>query len=415
VYTNGVPNGRMLEESNTYCSRISPIRCHAIIKQFGMLVVYIVYTRADSRVSRLAKSGKAFKQFSMPPTRSSNALDISCDAPNAPNFRVFSDINVCVLRSKTKLPGPVGVTVVPPMMARRKHHPGIQINYPGSGNNSQFTLDPYGRVATIVETVGGTVSSTKQFVWVGDKMQPNKPSEARNASGTVTAQYFENGQTISGTNYFYTADHLDSIRDMTDSSGSIKAQYVYDSYGRVTKIQGSVSSDIQYGGYYYHAASGLSLTVNRVYSANLGRWINRDPIGERPDQNLYRYVENSPTEYVDPTGLQLAPPISPPQVAWDVVWIIYWLILQNQQHQGDQQGNQTKTSDQDATAKNSECNQKFNECNCLCSHHLTGKRSVGQNRYNRCMRLCMGDCGWPFNWIVDPATGQPYGAPFDTY
>ena len=32
--------------------------------------------------------------------------------------------------------------------------------------------------------------------------------EARNASGTITVQYFKRGETISGTSYFYTSDHL---------------------------------------------------------------------------------------------------------------------------------------------------------------------------------------------------------------
>jgi RHS repeat-associated protein len=347
VYTNGVPNGRMLEESNTYCSRISPIRCHAIIKQFGILVVYIVYTRADSRVSRLAKSGKAFKQFSMPPTRSSNALDISCDAPNAPNFRVFSDINVCVLRSKTKLPGPVGVTVVPPMMARRKHHPGIQINYPGSGNYSQFTCDGLGQSVEIEEYSDGSVSGTKQFVWCGiDRC------ETRNSSGTITGQFFAMGETIGGTGYFYTAqqpglrmpvmlptgmgDHRPalnpvhfggSIMEMTNSTGSITAQYVYDPYGRPRLLQGSVASDRQFAGYYFHAPSGLSLSQTRAYNAALGRWINRDPAGEFVDTNLYAYVDNRPTMLTDPSGL--APADFCHYYCRRASWELYWSCIGN--------------------------------------------------------------------------------------
>ncbi len=70
------------------------------------------------------------------------------------------------------------------------------------------------------------------------------------------------------------------------------------------KFSESVPSDFQYAGYYYHAPSGLNLTLNRVYSAQVGRWINRDPIEELGGNNLYAYVLNQPTNHTDPTGLQ---------------------------------------------------------------------------------------------------------------
>jgi len=154
-------------------------------------------------------------------------------------------------------------------------------------------------VQSIVETAAGTVTSTKQFVWCGGKM-----CEARNASSAVTAQYFPLGEMISGTSYYCTMDHLGSIREMTNSSGAVVAQYSYNAYGQVTKIQGSQSSDFQYAGYYYHAPSGLNLTLNRAYNASLGRWINRDPIGELGGINLFAYVLNSPINQIDPYGTQ---------------------------------------------------------------------------------------------------------------
>jgi len=40
----------------------------------------------------------------------------------------------------------------------------------------------------------------------------------------------------------------------------------------------------------------------RFYSANLSRWINRDPIGERGGRNLFRFVRNNPVRLVDRNG-----------------------------------------------------------------------------------------------------------------
>jgi uncharacterized protein RhaS with RHS repeats len=57
--------------------------------------------------------------------------------------------------------------------------------------------------------------------------------EVRNASSSITAQYYAYGETISGTRYYYTLDHLGSIREMTSSTGAIQAQYAYDLYGRL--------------------------------------------------------------------------------------------------------------------------------------------------------------------------------------
>jgi RHS repeat-associated protein len=43
---------------------------------------------------------------------------------------------------------------------------------------------------------------------------------------------------------------------------------------------------------------------NRVYSAELGRFLQTDPIRfEAGDGNLYRYVRNAATRFVDPNGL----------------------------------------------------------------------------------------------------------------
>jgi RHS repeat-associated protein len=45
----------------------------------------------------------------------------------------------------------------------------------------------------------------------------------------------------------------------------------------------------------------------RFYDNQLGRFRSTDPIGiSSGDINLYRYVENNPVLFADPTGLQLA-------------------------------------------------------------------------------------------------------------
>ena len=47
----------------------------------------------------------------------------------------------------------------------------------------------------------------------------------------------------------------------------------------------------------------LSMTSAKAfYDPNVGRWINRDPIGERGGINLYGFVRNNPLRFVDTDG-----------------------------------------------------------------------------------------------------------------
>jgi RHS repeat-associated protein len=174
---------------------------------------------------------------------------------------------------------------------------------PNAGTHTEFTYNGAGDRVKIVERSGtvigsGTITSTKQYAG----------NEELDGTGTVTKRYFAQGEQriVSGvtTNYFYTRDHLGSIREMIASDGAtIDARYSYDPYGRATQVSGSLSCDFQYAGMYEHATSGLNLTQYRAYDPNVGRWLSRDPIGESGGIDLYGYVGNSPTNAIDPFGL----------------------------------------------------------------------------------------------------------------
>jgi RHS repeat-associated protein len=165
---------------------------------------------------------------------------------------------------------------------------------------SEFTYNGLSQRVKIVEKTNGSVTSTKQFVWCPGDPQPG---EERDGSNNVTKRYYTQGVQIGSTNYYYTRDHLGSIRELTNGSGTVQTRYDYDPYGRRTRLTGTLDADFGFTGHYYHQLSGLHLALYRAYNADLGRWISRDSIAEQGGINLYAYVGNNPVKIVDPLGL----------------------------------------------------------------------------------------------------------------
>jgi RHS repeat-associated protein len=170
------------------------------------------------------------------------------------------------------------------------------------GNQTtKIAYDAFSRWRTIIEKTGAVTNSTKHFLWSGLTLVAES-----DANNQVTRRFYPEGmQVITGSqtsSYYFTRDHLGSIREVTDSSGAVVARYDYDPYGRRTQISGETDFEFGFTGHYYHAQSGLHLAPFRAYSADLGRWLSRDPIGEAGGLNLYGYVGNDPMNDLDPDG-----------------------------------------------------------------------------------------------------------------
>jgi len=182
----------------------------------------------------------------------------------------------------------------------------VAINYAGTGNRTEFTYDGQGRRVRIVEVEGGVVTSSRSFVWSGMDI-----CEERDNGNAVVKRFYPQGRQtlnpqLSTTNSsYYTRDHLGSIRQLVGATGTVQARYSYDLYGNLD-LNGSGAPDFAYTGHFHHARSGLHLAPYRAYSAELGRWLSRDPLEDAeflPEgPNLYAYVGNDPMNWIDPTG-----------------------------------------------------------------------------------------------------------------
>lgn len=164
---------------------------------------------------------------------------------------------------------------------------------------SVFVYDGLGRRVQDIEETNGVAYTTNKFIWDGKALVEQRDL----TGGSVVKRFFGEGEQIAGANYYFTRDHLGSVREMTDINGTIQARYDYDPYGRQARISGTMNADFGYAGMFVHQPSGLFLTFFRAYSAELGRWLSRDPIAEVGGLNLYDYVLNSPTRLYDPYGL----------------------------------------------------------------------------------------------------------------
>ena len=177
-------------------------------------------------------------------------------------------------------------------------------------HRSEFVYNGYGQRVEILEKDNGAVTSRKRYLWCGGI----RPCEERDAlTNATTARYYSHGEVRVGGpdagNYFYTRDHLGSIRELVDSTGAVRARYDYTPYGERVKLSGDLDSQWGYTGHFTHISSELVLTLYRAYDPELGRWLSPDPIKEDGGINLYAYVQGDPINLIDPNGLHYYRPV----------------------------------------------------------------------------------------------------------
>jgi RHS repeat-associated protein len=167
---------------------------------------------------------------------------------------------------------------------------------------TEFTYSGSGDRVAIIEKTGGTVVADRRFVACD-----GTPCEERDAGGSTIKRFFEHGVQQSGTAFYYLKDHLGSIVGLTDATATVRARYSYDPFGRRVKVSGDAEADLGFTGHFFHSQSGLDLALYRSYEASLGRWISPDSLSDaeqREGPNLYAYVANRPTVFLDFLGLE---------------------------------------------------------------------------------------------------------------
>jgi|GEM_PF-3889889 len=171
------------------------------------------------------------------------------------------------------------------------------INYP-DGTKSEMRYDSEGK-RTYRKDKDGVVTN---YYWSPSGIG-NVINETDGA-GTAKASYILGPDLIvikvSGAKKYYIKDALGSVIALTDASGNVTDTYEYNDFGELISSTGSSYNSYLYTGQQFDADSEMYYLRARYYEPGIGRFISRDVIGLN-----YQYVQNNPTDFLDPSGLIL--------------------------------------------------------------------------------------------------------------
>ena len=93
------------------------------------------------------------------------------------------------------------------------------------------------------------------------------------------------------------------MTSLANGSGTLTQSYTYDSFAKQTASSGSLINPFQYTGRELDSETGLYYYRARYYDQTTGRFLGEDPMGFQAGVNFYAYTLNSPTNLIDPSGL----------------------------------------------------------------------------------------------------------------
>jgi len=277
------PNGNSVTYAYNAASELTSLT----FKQGGTVIGDLTYTY-DLAGNRI-KTGGTFARTNIPPALTTTSY-------NANNQQSMFGTNTLTydLNGNLATVTDAGVTTTYTWNSRNQLS---GISNPGFA--ASFTYDSFGRRTG--KTIQGT---TTNFVY--DGLNPVQEK----AGATVTANLLLG----LGLDEFFTrtdgagsrvllTDALGSTIGLGDGAGTLQTQYTYEPFGYASQTGQANGNSYKYTGR-EDDGSGLYYYRARYYHPRLQRFISEDPIGfGGGDVNLYGYVGNRPTRFVDSKGL----------------------------------------------------------------------------------------------------------------
>ncbi len=196
---------------------------------------------------------------------------------------------------------------------------------PGAGSYTANNINQYttaGGMGALTYDANGNLATGGGWTYTHNG---NSRLVGVSGPGSVTATFGRDGRnrdvkrTINGTTTYLIYDGWNLVAEY-NAAGTLTTQYIHgpqvdeilakvtptfkDANG--TPLSGTTTGTrFLFTGREWLAALNLYDYRNRAYSAELGRFIQTDPIGfGAGDVNLYRYGDNNPINRIDPQGLQ---------------------------------------------------------------------------------------------------------------
>jgi RHS repeat-associated protein len=190
-----------------------------------------------------------------------------------------------------------------------------------------FTYDAFGRRQK--KTLGATVTS---YLYDGantvQELTGATPS-ANMLTGLGVDEVFQRTETAATRTFL--SDALGGTLALADSAGVVQTSYTYSPYGETTFTGTASNNTSQYTGR-ENDSDGLYYYRSRYYHPVFSRFVSEDSIGfAGGSPNLYGYVNNSPTNFTDPSGH--CPVCLVIFVAW-AAYDAYELVLSGRKHSG---------------------------------------------------------------------------------
>ena len=170
---------------------------------------------------------------------------------------------------------------------------------------ASYDYDPLGRRVT--RTVG---NETNYYLYNHQGLLGEYDSKGQLISGYQyppnttwgTAPWYQKTEQGSGGG-FYQHDHLGAPVMLNRKNGQVLWQGSYDAFGKVTESSSKTPNLMRFPGQRLDSATGYHYNYHRDYAPELGRYIQRDPIGLAGGVNVYGYGHQNPIMNIDPTGL----------------------------------------------------------------------------------------------------------------
>jgi RHS repeat-associated protein len=167
--------------------------------------------------------------------------------------------------------------------------------------SQSYTYDDQGR--RLSKTVG---SATTSYLYNGPDIMAEYTSWANAAAQYTHGPSIDDPiirATTSSTQYFH-QDGLGSVVAVSDRTGTTTGTQRFDAWGNKLASTGTIP---QYG---YTGRepdeTGLVYYRARYYDPSIGRFTQRDPLGQNAGINPYAYVNANPVNFTDPMGLKPA-------------------------------------------------------------------------------------------------------------